>query len=84
MDIKNEILFSSFHLGSGCTTALIRVFAALGLATELRTLTSDACKVGLARSVNTGRPLADCLTESGNESMEKLPKDHYLNNQKYF
>lgn len=70
--------------GSGCSTALIRVFAALGAATDLRTMTSDACKIGLARSVDTGRPLVECLTEAGNEFLERLPKDHYLNKEKYF
>lgn len=81
--------FLSFSLyahiaGSGCTTALIRVFAALGLATNLKTMTSEACKVGLSRSVDTGSSLVDCLTEAGNESMERLPKNHYLNKDKYF
>lgn len=77
---KKNVLFP----GSGYSTALIRVFAALGLATELKTLTSDACKLGLTRSVDTGRPLAECLTESGKEILDQLPKDHYLNHQKYF
>lgn len=70
--------------GSGCTTALIRVFAALGLADNLKTMTSDACKVGLSRSVDTGSPLVDCLTDAGKESMDRLPKNHYLNKDKYF
>lgn len=71
-------------IGAGCTTALIRVFAALGLASDLKTMTSDACKVGLSRSVDTGRPLVECLNDAGVESMEKLPKNHYLNKDKYF
>lgn len=71
-------------LGTGCTTSLIRVFAALGLATDLRTMTSDACKVGLSRSVDSGRPLVNCLLDAGNESIERLPKNHYLNKDKYF
>lgn len=78
------IFFIFLFAGSGCSTALIRVFAALGLATDLRTMTSDACKVGLSRSVDSGRTLVECLTEAGNESQDKLPKDHYLNKQKYF
>ncbi|XP_055324506.1 acyl-CoA Delta-9 desaturase [Sitodiplosis mosellana] len=72
------------NYGSGCTTALIRVFAALGLAENLKTMTSDACKVGLSRSVDTGCPLVDCLTDAGKESMERLPRNHYLNKDKYF
>lgn len=74
----------SYFIGSGCTTALIRVFAALGLATDLKTMTSEACKIGLSRSVDTGRSLVDCLTDAGHETMEKLPKNHYLNKDKYF
>lgn len=70
--------------GSGCSTALIRIFAALGMATELKTMTSDACKIGLARAVDTGRPVVECLFEAGNENLERLPKDHYLNKDKYF
>lgn len=86
--IKTILMFYLFRFvsfaGSGCSTALIRVFAALGLATDLRTMTSGACKVGLTRSVDSGRSLVDCLTEAGSEQMDKLPKDHYLNKQKYF
>lgn len=70
--------------GSGVTTALIRVFAALGLSNNLKTMTSDACKIGLSRSVDTGSPLIDCLTDAGNKSMEQLPNNHYLNKEKYF
>lgn len=77
-------LFVLFVAGAGCTTALIRVFAALGLANNLKTMTSDACKVGLSRSVDSGFSLVDCLTEAGKESMDRLPKNHYLNKDKYF
>lgn len=70
--------------GSGVSTALIRVFAALGLSSNLKTMTSDACKVGLSRSIDTGNPLIDCLTDAGKEAMERLPKNHYLNKDKYF
>lgn len=78
------ILHSFFSIGAGCTTSLIRVFAALGLASNLKTMTSEACKIGLSRSVDTGSSLVDCLTEAGTESLERLPKNHYLNKDKYF
>lgn len=71
-------------IGSGCTTSLIRVFAALGMATNLKTMTSEACKIGLSRSVDTGSSLVDCLTEAGTESLSKIPTNHYLNKDKYF
>lgn len=79
---SNSFLFQS--TGSGCTTALIRVFAALGLATDLRTMTSEACKLGLTRSVDSGRSLIDCLTDASNETMERLPNNHFLNKDKFF
>lgn len=72
------------NYGSGVSTALIRVFAALGLSRNLKTMTSDACKVGLSRSIDTGSPLINCLTDAGKEAMERLPKNHYLNKDKYF
>lgn len=70
-------------IGSGCSTALIRVFAALGMATNLQTMTSQAVKIGLTRAVDTGRPVEECLVESAKEEMEKMPHDHYLKTDKY-
>lgn len=72
-----------FISGTGMTTALIRVFAALGIATELKTMTSESVKIGLTRAVDSGRPVVDCLTEVGYERMEALPEEHYLNKNKY-
>jgi len=71
------------NYGAGLSTALIRVFAALGVATELKTMTSDAVKIGLTRAVDTGRPVVDCLTEVGMEQIGLLPDDHYLQPHKY-
>lgn len=78
------LIFFFTSTGSGCTTALIRVFAALGLATDLKTMTSEACKLGLTRSVDSGRSLIDCLTDASNETMERLPNNHFLNKDKFF
>lgn len=69
--------------GDGCSTAFIRVFAALGLASNLQTMTSDAVKTGLIRAVDTNRPVIDCLTEAGREAMENIPDDHYLTKEKF-
>ncbi|KAJ6638375.1 Acyl-CoA Delta-9 desaturase [Pseudolycoriella hygida] len=69
--------------GTGCTTGFIRVFAALGLATDLQTMTSDAVKTGLIRAVDTNRPVVECLTEAGREAMQTIPSDHYLTKDKY-
>ncbi|XP_037027818.1 acyl-CoA desaturase [Bradysia coprophila] len=69
--------------GTGCSTAFIRVFAALGIATNLQTMTSDAVKTGLIRAVDTNRPVIDCLTEAGREALENIPDDHYLTKDRY-
>lgn len=67
------------NYGKGSSTALIRVFAALGLATELKTVTTEAVKKGLAKAVDTGKPIVECLKEAGDEELLNIPKEHYLN-----
>lgn len=69
--------------GTGCSTAFIRVFAAMGIASDLQTMTSEAVKTGLIRAVDTNRPVVDCLTEAGREALENIPKDHYLTKDRY-
>lgn len=66
------------NYGKGSSTALIRVFAALGWATDLKTVTTDAVKIGLTRAVDTGKPVVDCLTQASEEEFKRVPKDHYL------
>lgn len=66
------------NYGQGCSTAFIRVFAALGMVTNLQTVTSEAVKKGLAKAVDTGRPIVECLKEAGDEELVHLPKEHYL------
>lgn len=66
------------YLGTGCSTAFIRVFAALGMATDLQTVTSNAVKAGLTKSVETGRPVVECLTETAKEDIARMPHDHFL------
>lgn len=74
---KYTIIFLK-NLGTGCSTAFIRVFAALGLATDLQTVTSNAVKAGLTKSVETGRPVVECLTETAKEDIARMPHDHFL------
>lgn len=69
--------------GDGCSTVIVRVFAALGWATNLQTLTSEVVKQGLTRAVDTGRPVVDCLVEVAKEDSNRLPYDHYLNPNKF-
>lgn len=53
----------------------------MGWATELKTITSDAVRKGLAMAVDTGRDVVDCLQQASEEEMKKLPDDHYLNRE---
>jgi stearoyl-CoA desaturase (Delta-9 desaturase) len=66
------------NYGEGTSTKLIRIFAAMGWATELKTITSDAVRKGLAMAVDSGKDVVDCLKEASEEEMKKLPDDHYL------
>lgn len=66
------------NYGKGTSTAVVRVLAALGWATDLKTVTTDAVKKGLAKAVDTGRPVVDCLTQASEEEMVTIPKEHYL------
>lgn len=61
---------------SGCSTAFIRVCAALGWASDLRTITSDSAKAALIQSAHSGKPIDVCLAET--EKSQKLPDDHFL------
>lgn len=68
------------NYGEGTSTKLIRVFAAMGWATELKTITSDAVRKGLAMAVDTGREIVDCLKQASEEEIKSFPADHYLRN----
>lgn len=54
----------------------------MGIATNLQTMTSDAVKKGLTISVDTGKPIVDCLRDAGLKEMEERPKEHYLYNER--
>ncbi|KOB69403.1 Acyl-CoA desaturase BmorPDSN, partial [Operophtera brumata] len=60
----------------GCSTTFIRVYAALGLATNLRTVDTKTIQTTMAQMVKTKRPLQDCLEEAMKEQV--LPEDHFL------
>lgn len=69
------------NYGEGTSTGLIRVLAAMGWATELKTITSDAVRKGLAMAVDTGREVVDCLKEASEDDMKNLSADHYLHRE---
>lgn len=70
------------NYGSGCTTAFIRVCAAMGMASKLQTMTTEAVKKGLTMAVDSGRPIVDCLKQAGAEDMCNLQREHYLKNER--
>lgn len=68
---------------SGFTTAMIRVFAALDGATDLKTISSTAVRNGLTEAVESGRPIVDCINEFAEKEQAQLPKNHFLNRNKF-
>lgn len=60
----------------GCSTGFIRVFAALGLATDLRTVEPLTIQRALADTARNDRPIQVSLAEAGNA--QSLPDEHYL------
>lgn len=57
---------------------MIRIFAAIGWATDFKTITTTAVKNGLAKAVDTGRDVVNCILDANDEDLAKLPKEHYL------
>lgn len=66
----------SLVAGTGMTTTLIRVFAALEVASGLVTISTSAVKKGLNMAVETGASVVECLKTEGFEEMEQNPKEH--------
>ncbi|XP_072938600.1 acyl-CoA Delta-9 desaturase isoform X2 [Epargyreus clarus] len=62
--------------GSGCSTAFIRVWAALGLATNLKTIDTSTIQRALADAAVSKRPLNKCIEEAIKK--QTLPEEHYL------
>ena len=50
----------------------------MGWATNLKTVTSEAVRKGLANAVDTGKEVVECLKEASDAEMLSLPPDHYL------
>lgn len=68
--------------GIDCISKFIRVCAALGDATDLRTVDSAGVKEALTMAVDTKKHIAQCLLEV--EKTSEIPKDHYLQASKYY
>lgn len=68
--------------GTDCTSAFIRVCAALEFATDLRVCDSNTARSALYMSIETEKSVSDCLNEIVKSA--DIPDDHYLRAQKYF
>ncbi|KAL9899223.1 acyl-CoA Delta(11) desaturase [Glossina fuscipes] len=82
--LSNDYQCGEFgNYGIGFTTSMIRVFAALDLATDLKTITCAAVRNGLTEAVETGNPVVDCIQKHAKKEMEAAPNNHYLNREKF-
>lgn len=61
---------------SGCSTAFIRVWAALRMATDLRTVETNTIQLALTHAVKGNRSVESSLQEMINKQI--LPEDHFL------
>lgn len=73
--------FGDYAIGTG--TTMIRVFAALNMASELRTISSTAVRQGLSTAVETKRPIVECIEEQVKLEATTLPANHFLNREKF-
>ncbi|XP_030371259.1 acyl-CoA desaturase 1 [Scaptodrosophila lebanonensis] len=73
--------FGDYSQGIG--SAMIRVFAALDLATDLRTISSVAVRKGLTQALDTDRPIVECIEEQVKLEENELPANHFLNRNKF-
>ncbi|XP_017091838.2 acyl-CoA Delta-9 desaturase [Drosophila bipectinata] len=73
--------FGDYATGIG--SAMIRVFAALDWAKDLKTYGSVAVRQGLTKAVETGRPIVECIEEEVNLEENALPANHFLNREKF-
>jgi stearoyl-CoA desaturase (delta-9 desaturase) len=67
------------NYGKGCTTTFIRVWAAMGWATDLRTVDVSSIRNALLTAVQTKKPVAECLVEADNYSKQYNEKEQFLN-----
>ncbi|EDW53493.1 acyl-CoA Delta(11) desaturase [Drosophila sechellia] len=71
------------NYASGIGSSMIRVFAALDWAKDLKTIGSVAVRQGLTKAVETGRPIVECIEEQVELEENALPANHFLNREKF-
>lgn len=62
----------------GCTSTFIRIWAAMGWATDLRTLDTGSIKNALVQAVQTKKPVVECLRAVENYSKDYNETEQYL------
>lgn len=67
------------NYGKGCTSTFIRVWAAMGWATDLHTVDVSSIRNALLTAVQTKKPVAECLFEADNYSKQYNEKEQFLN-----
>lgn len=65
--------------GTDLVSKFIRVCAALELAWDLKTISSDTVRKALANSTNEKKNVTECLLEMTKDKDSTVPEDHYLN-----
>ena len=55
----------------------------MGHATDLKTITSDAVRIGLTNAVETDADVVECIKSAAAEQQTLLPSDHHLNASKF-
>ncbi|KAH8359575.1 hypothetical protein KR093_007602 [Drosophila rubida] len=71
------------NYGKDTGTTMIRVFAALNMASDLRTIPSVAVRQGMTVAVETKRPIVECVEEQVALAQKRMPEDHFLNREKF-
>lgn len=65
--------------GKGCTSAFIRIWAAIGWATDLRTVDTTCIRNALVTATKTNRPVKEYLCDAENYSSEYNETEQFLN-----
>lgn len=68
--------------GTDLVSKFIRVCAALELACDLKTISSDTVRKALSKSITEKRNITECLLELSENN--NIPEDHYLNPSKHY
>ncbi|XP_069699840.1 acyl-CoA Delta-9 desaturase [Periplaneta americana] len=66
------------NYGEGCTSAFIRMWAALGWATDLKTLDVSSIKNVLVKAIDTKKPVVEYLQDEENFSKAYNEEEQYL------